>query len=415
MSGLCKSRCSFIFFIVKRFIKSKYVSPYQMCLYRAFWTVVVACGIIVTLDSIINGMHRETVNSLKGIHADMRITLPQEVDSLQLEKIMLSLKNMKSNNAYEVDVIGTHYGIVQYQKKMLPVTILVIDDFEKNSTMPFKSWLVKETLSDEVEIKGNKVALGIGLARALECALHDRLNLVFSGILKGHVINCEHCTVRCEVLFQSGEEEVDRQVVFMHAKAFENLTDLFPFTHILINTKPHLIDKALKQEQKLIENALGLPVQKWSDTYSSLAHALELERLCAHIMLGLLVLLSSITSYALLALFLSEKVKHFVSLVVMGAPWVCVFFITISISMITLIFASFIGCFFAALLSYICDTYHLIALPKGYYHNFLPLQINLTTTYILIPFHGLIGLMAGLLAGKNSMKNSISATAKNYQ
>lgn len=360
-------------------------------------SIVVSSCALALIMAIMNGFHYATTRSLQGIHSDVTMQAPAG-RAINFKKINATLHKEFPHLVAHATPLAYHHAILQtkaVQDISHVVVVQGIDPVHDNQTRSLMQMLNKNNTTTPFTIPEQSLAISTTLAEELGIQTNDNVTLLFSDDngINGD-LSFEKSTIKVSTLFKSGIDEFDRGVVFCTLTTFKKLFPDTGVAQIGIKLQPgidaaHAISE-LKQRFKL-------ELFSWQELYPALLDALTLERWAMFLILILVACITSITTIALLMMYIFHQKTTFALFTAMGMRMlqlrVIVTLIGVSITLISTLF----GILLATGMSFLLEHYKLITLPDIYYINHVPAHMDIMTVILVICLMNGVGLITSWL------------------
>lgn len=351
------------------------------------------CGTSITISTcalalimaIMNGFQYATTRSLQGIHSDITMQAPAG-RAIDFKKINATLHKEFPHLVEHATPIAYHHAILQtkaVQDISHVVVIQGIDPVHDAQTRSLMQMLNKKnSASSQLTIPENSLVVGNVLAQELNIKPTETITLLFSNDHNGDGdLSFEKTKSAVSNLFTSGIDEFDHGVVFCTLTTFKKLFPDTGIAHIGIKLKPG-VDAA--QAIAELKERFKLEMFSWQELYPALLDALKLERWAMFLILILVACIASITTIALLMMYMFHQKTTFALFTAMGMRTVQLRVIVTLVGVAITFIATMLGIVLATGISFILEQYKLIALPDIYYIGHVPAHMDLTTVILVI-------------------------------
>ena len=339
-------------------------------------TVGLAVGVSALLITlfILNGFERVISEKISQFDGHIRVSHflnePIESSITSLDSII---------NVYREDLSTTNFiqGPALLRKGKSAEGI-ILEGIGSNRVEYIKDILVEGTF----KIDDNNIIIGQRLAEKLNLNLSEEIVLFDAFTLKS--ANKRLKKFKITGLFHSGMSEYDNSLAFT---SLNNANYLFSMKkkvsgHILnLNNPTNYI-----YFSRLLSNELPYPlmVMSWKEKNRSLFKWMDIQRLPILIIFGLITLVGLVNIISALAMIIIDKTRQIGILKSLGLSNQKINQIFIIKGLIIGLTGSFIGSFFAFLISFIQNNYKLIQVPEDvYFMDFIPLDININNILII--------------------------------
>ena len=339
-------------------------------------TVGLAVGVSALLITlfILNGFERVISEKISQFDGHIRVSHflnePIESSITSLDSII---------NVYREDLSATNFiqGPALLRKGKSAEGI-ILEGIGSNRVEYIKDILVEGTF----KIDDNNIIIGQRLAEKLNLNLSEEIVLFDAFTLKSS--NKRLKKFKITGLFHSGMSEYDNSLAFTN---LNNANYLFSMKkkvsgHILnLNNPTNYI-----YFSRLLSNELPYPlmVMSWKEKNRSLFKWMDIQRLPILIIFGLITLVGLVNIISALAMIIIDKTRQIGILKSLGLSNQKINQVFIIKGLIIGLTGSFIGSFFAFLISFIQNNYKLIQVPEDvYFMDFIPLDININNILII--------------------------------
>jgi len=352
-------------------------------------TVGLAVGVSALLITlfILNGFERVISEKISQFDGHIRVS------HFLNEPIKSSITSLDSIiNVYSEDLSTTNFiqGPALLRKGKSAEGI-ILEGIGSNRVEYIKDILVEGTF----KIDDNNIIIGQRLAEKLNLNLSEEIVLFDAFTLKS--ANKRLKKFKITGLFHSGMSEYDNSLAFT---SLNNANYLFSMKkkvsgHILnLNNPTNYI-----YFSRLLSNELPYPlmVMSWKEKNRSLFKWMDIQRLPILIIFGLITLVGLVNIISALAMIIIDKTRQIGILKSLGLSNQKINQIFIIKGLIIGLTGSFIGSFFAFLISFIQNNYKLIQVPEDvYFMDFIPLDININNILIISILVTLVCVLASL-------------------
>ena len=352
-------------------------------------TVGLAVGVSALLITlfILNGFERVISEKISQFDGHIRVSHflnePIESSITSLDSII---------NVYSEDISTTNFiqGPALLRKGKSAEGI-ILEGIGSNRVEYIKDILVEGTF----KIDDNNIIIGKRLAEKLNLNLSEEIVLFDAFTLKSS--NKRLKKFKITGLFHSGMSEYDNSLAFTN---LNNANYLFSMKkkvsgHILnLNNPTNYI-----YFSRLLSNELPYPlmVMSWKEKNRSLFKWMDIQRLPILIIFGLITLVGLVNIISALAMIIIDKTRQIGILKSLGLSNQKINQIFIIKGLIIGLTGSFIGSFFAFLISFIQNNYKLIQVPEDvYFMDFIPLDININNILIISIIVTIVCVLASL-------------------
>lgn len=356
---------------------------------------------------IMEGFEKQTHATLKGVHADIIMDAGgQHIDFTSVQKVLV--KEFP-------EIIGCspsdlQQGLIKSQYKHEAPTVVMIkgiDPDKEKETSALESLVQtpKKTLP-EILSPSNSILIGHRLAQFLGAPVGSYVELLVTTEESTHKnsIQLKPYKVFITGIFKTGIEELDSSLIISSLTTLESLIPDAGVTSIHLNCAKTTNEVELIRHLK---KRFGLHVHSWKDLYPALVAALALEKYTMIIVLGLMVLIASMSIFSLLFMLITTKRADIAILQAMGFSQKYCAAIFIIVGLIISLTAALAGLMTALLVGILLQKYPIIKLPDAYFVSQLPIVIQPYMCLMLFIFILIISVYASYLAARLSKNISI--------
>jgi lipoprotein-releasing system permease protein len=242
------------------------------------------------------------------------------------------------------------------------------------------SALAQKTVEGNIaDLTGNTIAVGKELADALGIQLGDDIKVI-SPVFVHNLVGAQPQTMYLKVvaIYSLGLFEYDTRLVFVPLDKAQYLLALNDVVSG-VDVKLRNIDDAARVGQSIVDD-LGIlySYEDWQTRNRTIFQALKLERLGMITAISLIVLVAALNIVAMLIMMVLEKSRDIAILVAMGANTGQIRRIFIYQGVVIGVIGTVLGLITGNVLSYVADTYRLIAMePDVYAIAYLPFKARL--------------------------------------
>lgn len=372
-------------FIARRFLQALfYEKTIAAMLTICGVSIMVSTCALALIMAIMNGFQCATTRSLQGIHSDITMQSPIG-KSIDFKKIYTTLVKEFPHLIEHATPIAYHHALIQtktVQDISHVIVIQGIDVAHDAQTRSLMQMLNKNTEEPVTTLPLHTIALGRALAQELHIQPKNTVTLLFSAEKgRDNELTFEKTKVAVSHLFTSGIDEFDHGVAFCSLATFH---ELFPDTgiaHIGIKLKPGVAPQAAIAE---LQQRFKFEIFSWQELYPALLDALKLERWAMFLILILVACITSITTIALLMMYIFYQKTTFALFAAMGMRMLQLRVIVTLIGSAITFISTLLGIGLAMIISFILEHFKLIALPDIYYIGHVPAHMDITTIIIVI-------------------------------
>jgi lipoprotein-releasing system permease protein len=348
-----------------------------------FSSIVISTASLALIAAIMQGFHYATIKTLKGISPDLIIKPTQ--DYINIDKITKILEKDFSTSISATMPCNFYHVLLQHPQHIRDFShvalIAAVDPTKVNEIMPFifSSSCIQHQHSS-IDFTGNTILMGNILAEELQVACGDVIIMRYPDDPRSEDENEDDTLtfattkVRVIGLFHSGVEEWDARGALISLDCAHSLFNDENFIQQLyLKLKP---DTSIQLIQQLLHKRLRLPILSWYDMNPALVSALTLEKCAMLSILILIMLITGVTTAALLCMQLTYHNRTIAVLATYGMSFSNITTIFIAYGMLIAFIATGIGLGIASILAYGIEHYQLITLPNIYYVSHVPAQMS---------------------------------------
>jgi lipoprotein-releasing system permease protein len=395
------------FLLAWRYLNGARKTTIGTMLLISFFSIYLSTTALTLVTFIMEGFEQKTHATLKGMHADLIMRAGgQHIDFKSVQNV-LAKDFPEINSASPSD---THQGLIKSNNTEITEIIMLrgIDPKTEQQTSSLGNMLENKEKNLFMLLKKPQSALiGHKLAKHLKIKRHEPLQVLVAdeqSLTKNAITFSPH-TFIVTGIFKTGIEELDSNLVITSLSSLGNIIPESGPTTIHLNYasgthEAHLIKKLKKR--------FGLQIYAWKDLYPALVEALALEKYTMIIVLGLMVLIASMSIVALLFMLITTKRTDQAILLAMGFSKKSCYSVFIIIGLIVSLSSCCAGLLTALLVGLLLQRYPIIRLPDAYFVSQLPIVIQPSVFWAMLLFIFAISLLASFLAVRKQKNISIS-------
>lgn len=378
-------------------------------------STVVSCALVIAL-AVMNGFQRATKAAFQNIHADLILQSPNS-KPLSVGKIGQILEKEFGQNVISYTPYTEGYAIVRspYNRDDLSHVVLVqgINPEKDKETRALAQTMRPRSRPFSDFFKKRGIVIGQLLAENLGVDEGDTIKILF--VPNAHApeedITLSQTTLEIQGICKTGIDELDDSLVVCNQKTF---SQLFPYRGIgTIGIKLAGSESKKRQTSALLKKRFAsLEVHPWYELYPALEAAFRLEQRALFLIAFFICLIASTNLLSLLSLFIAHKHQTIAALRAAGTPLSAIKIGFLIIGNVLVSVATAAGITIAALICYVLDTYHLIALPNAYYISHVPADLTPSIFILSFALNITCGLIATWWATRSITQLPLSTTLK---
>jgi len=361
-----------------------------------FLSIAISAGSLALIGAIAQGIEQVTLEKLKGLSPDIIISAPFPTGKYQSFHDLLTQDY--GDTLQTISPVIIRHGILQDPANTTdvstPITLMIIDPLSafKVIHLPLRTTCAphRHILTQLIE---GTILLGDTLAQRLNLHCQDTTIVRYptEQSLQRNVLMLDSTNLKVAGIFATGLSEWDNQVAFISHETAKNLfDDIDDIEQVYIQLKP---SASLTEIQQQLSSRFHIPIVTWKDLNPAIHTAMHLERIALMLILGLIALMTGMSTMSLISLLIISHQTTLAILLSLGMPQKTIKKILISTGLMVTWCAAGVGLLIATLVSWILNTYHLIALPDVYYSSYLPAHMSAT---ILVSIFILVSLVSVL-------------------
>jgi ABC-type lipoprotein release transport system permease subunit len=340
-----------VLILCKAFIFGRRKNKFKFCLILCCFTSFFISLFIVVIDSVVSGMHREIIVSIKETHSDAKIILHEPYYSYESEKVISKIKSKIGSYIKSMIPIGTHTLFLSINNEIIPITLFTASNFE-----PFKKHIKNFKKSS------GKNCLYIDKLMAMSCGIIEPKNITlmfpYKYSARKNSITCKSKKFLCGGTLSFNTDDSSRNIL-MCSKDFESMTKNKSNTQILACIKDGLSEDIKASMKKSISSDIG-ELLFWEDSYPDLYSTIILEKKCSSIICVVLEAVCIIVICSLLGVLFSSRATTYYTLYLHGISKMHLFAVEFISTIIPISVASLAGGSIGYVTTHMLDKYKLI-------------------------------------------------------
>ncbi|MFA6066022.1 MAG: FtsX-like permease family protein [Candidatus Babeliaceae bacterium] len=360
-------------------------------------SIFVASGALALIMAIMNGFEYETQRRMQGIHPDITIRAPASVE-IDFAKLSTMALQEFGESIQAITPYATAHALLQSEVQDIssPCLVTAIDPSSEMHVTDLKNMIMhkQSAVSFESLLQDNRILIGKLQAQELGVGEHDVVTIMYHPSDSETGKNFEKINSAIGGIFTTGIEELDARLIYCSFDLFKRM-----FPEAGVSTCGIKLKKGADAVRVIdfLKQRTDLNVFSWKDLYPALLAALVLEKYAMFIILVLIMLIASMTIVALLFMYVTYKKIDIAILKSMGMADNDIHAVFMMIGMGICIISSVVGVAVAWMVSYLIDTYKLIALPDIYYVSYVPAHIDMGDVVLIFTTIIVVGFIAVVL------------------
>ena len=293
-------RKSIVFFFGKRFLKSKrsLVLPHISVVMSSL-AICVSVSILIIVTSVMNGFSKELIGKILGLNSHITIYSSSNTFN-DLSKINKRLRSIDGVKLVFPVINGS--GMVVNRDESIGI---FVKGMQKNDIRNNKD-LNQSLITNLDDFNGYSVILGKGVARQIMVKKGDYVNLIVPIVAKT-MFGTFPRQVKLKVIgvLSSNSQQYDN---YMAIIPFETAKDIFSIKDGASSIEIMTNDpENLKEVESKISKIGKYYISDWKMENSGLLHALKVESNVMSLILGLFVVISVFTIFAVIRMMVKSK------------------------------------------------------------------------------------------------------------
>lgn len=398
-----------IIFLTLKFLKGTIEEKNISFLLKvSFFSIFISSFALTIVTAIMNGFQYATQKKLQGIHSDIIIKAPENLNFKLVKNILNknfkdSIKAISPSNTTEVIVQSKdNSNNLVFVKGIDPNLEPLVSLIEESIVKP------KEKLNKL--LKDNNIIIGKKLAQELNVKIDDTVFLLIPSreqIQKNKII-LDNYKVKVSGFFSTGIEEFDEHAAYISLKSFDKIFDK-GINQVNLKLKNNIKHQNIINK---IKKVIPFKIYSWKELYPAVVSALNLEKYAMMIILIIIILIAGVNLISLIFIYTIQKQREIAILQAMGLSYKNIVKVFGLLSTIIIFSASFLGLLLGIIISLILEKFPIIKLPDAYYISYLPAKLNFKLILIIFLILLIIGLLISLLSIKKIKNINISFTLK---
>lgn len=306
-----KGISSIVLLFSLRFLKPKGQIFPNIGITMSMLAISISVAILIIVTSVMNGFRDELIDKILGFNSHITI-YNKYGDLLNYKEIQVKLKN---NNNYDIkSVIPTINGsgmlINTYNNNS---TGVVIKGISKSNLIERKD-LSKYIIGDLNSFSGYSIILGNDIARTLRMKIGDEINLIVP-IVSNTIFGTIPRNVKLTItgILKTNAQQYDNYMALLPFSAGQRIFNLQNKASSIeiITSNPknvELIERNIFFH--IIKNHKDLYFNDWRFENSALLNALNIESNVMSLLLGLFIILSMFTIFAIIRMMIKAKERE---------------------------------------------------------------------------------------------------------
>lgn len=290
---------SFILFFSLRFLKPKWRFIPNVSALMSSLAIIISIAILIIVTSVMNGFTADLIDKILGLNS--HITLYSRVGNFKdLSKIRNQISEIDGVKLVFPVVSGS--GMVLKNNASAGVFIKCMTKQDINGNEDLK----KSIVADFNKFKGYSIILGNDIARNLNLKKGDKINMIVP-IVANTIFGVIPRQVSLEVVgfIRSGSQQYDGYMAILPFKTGQEIFNIKnnASSFEIVAKDPN----NLEHIEKKIMSMNDFYISDWKIENSSLINALKVEANVMSLILGLFVVISVFTIFAVIRLMIKSK------------------------------------------------------------------------------------------------------------
>ncbi len=332
-----------VLFFSKRFLKPKKTIFPNISVIMSLFAIAISISILIVVTSVMNGFSAELVEKILGLNSHITIfSRNDKFNNITEEKNKIkNIHNVK--NAFPI-ISGSGMLVKNNVNVGIFVKGIELQDIKTNKD------LRKSLVVNLDEFDNYSIILGKGIARQMKVTKGDEVDLIVP-IVAETMLGTFPRQIKMKVvgLINSHSQQYDNYMAIIPFKAGQaifNLKNNASSIEIIANDPENIFD---------IENEISkfnkYYISDWKMENSGLLHALKIESNVMSLILGLFVVISVFTIFAVIRMMIKSKERDIAILKAHGVSdkeiEAMFFIVGLTISLVGIIFGNIFGISFA--------------------------------------------------------------------
>lgn len=377
--------------IARRYLKAAFIDrKMRVLLISCIVSISMAVAAMIIVHGINCGFHAATIKSLKGIYPDFIMQAPGgyvAVDAIEAV-IKKEFPQLTAVSPYVIEQGLCKVPDKNIKPAGLYIKIIYPDREARCTHLQSLVTIPHHDLIAGCTVNG-RVIIGHLLAKNLDLALNDKLEVIIAHELTGNEYKTITIPVVVGGIIKTGLEELDTTCMIMHYQWYAQHVSDAHHTHIGLACSQN---NQKSVHPQLTRRFAGLVVQDWLSLNPYLLEALTLEQYAFFAIMLIITAIACITIVAVLILFIYQKNVDIAVLYLHGASYRTIKHIFMSVALLINSMASCIGIALAILIKLFLYI-HPITLPDAYYISTVPMEFSYTTATLVFCFTTLVTLL----------------------
>jgi len=355
-------------------------------------SIVLSVAILITVMSVMEGFRKELTKRFIGIGSDVQIEKfrPER----NRDKTMSILDQMESVDIVSPYVFGS--AICHYGSNSHLFTVMGVTPSEWDATT-LRDYL----LNGDLDISGNRIVIGEGLANRFGLSIGDGVRLISPSTYQANEF-------LVSTIFKTDIHLYDNNLVYMSLEAAQVFYDIKHITGYKVKTRA---DASVLQSKLMEVLGAGYEVKTWLDNNRAFIGALEIERKMMILILSTLVILSGFSITSTLVMSVLGKRKEISILKSFGVSkqqiWALFLAQGASLAVIGIIGGVVLGVALSLninfLMSLVSRVFEIQLLPDQFYYlSKIPVQIEVGAILAIVVFCLGVSLLASVYPARRA-------------
>lgn len=373
------------FFLAHRFIFGKNNSyAIKIVTWICFSAIVIGCMALTLIFAIMQGFESTTSERLQSIYPQVIIQAPlnQTLNWEKLNKYLTSQPDILAITPYALTYGVLHNPSLNHEIDLHQLSLIKAIDFQTDGLVSKLTSKIKlpnkpASLTLTQALKDNQVVIGTGLARNLNLAPQDQVEIFIPSETnsKSKSINFKKIKAVLAGTIQTGIAEFDDSLIITSLDFAAKNFHEFGIQEIGLKLNSKLNAKQTNLALEKLRTDLKLNLVTWQELYAPVISALKLEKYTGISIAILIILMACMSLIALLFMLITQHKTNVAILTILGLTKAQIKHLFLLISLIMTSIASLIGMLLASAIGLIIKNYHFIELPDAYLITSLPITL----------------------------------------
>jgi lipoprotein-releasing system permease protein len=376
-----------------------------------FFSIFIATTCFALQIFVAQGFDKALTEKMQSIYPELLLEAPQD-QSFDYAIIQKKLLTQFDKKIVVTSPCHTKKIILTAPDSQVPSAVLLkaIDPL----TEPLVSCLQEKLLDNKqlVEsLQDDCIIIGKELATFYGFTIGDSCTLLFTqdDELKTNTQSFQSLQVTIGAIMQTGIIQYDKYSILCSLKTMKESLEEPAITQIGVKLA-HKTDEEILI--KKLEKELNIEVSSWKTLYPALVSASNLEKYVMFLLLALMISIASTNIIALIVMQITQKKRDIALLKLLGMNNKTLIVLFTLMGTITVVIAGLCGIFFAILIGKILQWYPFIELPDAYFCTYLPVEIEISSIFLVLSTVIVIGTIASWFSARSVKSLKITDTLR---